>query len=28
MGDMSTYENPWDGMFVMDRLVRWVTTYD
>ena len=28
IGDMSTYENPWDGMFVMDRLVRWVTTYD
>ncbi len=28
LGDMSTYENPWDGMFVMDRLVRWVTTYD
>ena len=28
VGDMSAYENPWDGMFVMDRLVKWVTTYD
>ena len=28
LGDMSTYENPWDGMFVLDRLVRWISTYD
>lgn len=28
IGSMSTYENPWDGMFVMDRLVRWVSTYN
>ena len=28
VGDMSTYENPWDGMFVLDRLVRWISTYD
>lgn len=28
IGEMSTYENPWDGMFVMDRLVRWVSTYE
>ena len=28
IGDMSTYENPWDGMFVLDRLVRWISTYD
>lgn len=25
VGEMSHYESPWDGMFVMDRLVRWVT---
>ena len=28
LGDMSTYESPWDGMFVIDRMVRWVSTYD
>lgn len=28
LGEMSTYENPWDGMFVLDRLVRWISTYD
>ena len=28
LGDMSTYESPWDGMFVLDRMIRWVSTYD
>lgn len=28
IGEMSTYENPWDGMFILDRLVRWISTYD
>jgi len=27
LGRMTFYESPWDGMFVFDRLVRWVTTY-
>ena len=27
LGYMTFYESPWDGMFVLDRLVRWVTTY-
>lgn len=27
VGEMSHYESPWDGVFMMDRLVRWVTTY-
>lgn len=27
LGHMTFYESPWDGMFVFDRLVRWVTTY-
>lgn len=27
VGQMSHYESPWDGGFLMDRLVRWVTTY-
>jgi len=21
------FDSPWDGMFGMDRMVRWVTTY-
>jgi hypothetical protein len=27
LGFMTFYESPWDGMFVFDRLVRWVTVY-
>jgi hypothetical protein len=27
LGTMSFFESPWDGMFAMDRMVRWVTTY-
>ncbi len=27
-GGMSFYESPWDGMFPIARMVRWVTTYD
>ncbi len=27
LGLMTFYESPWDGMFVFDRLVRWVTRY-
>lgn len=27
LGYMTFYESPWDGMFVFDRLVRWVTVY-
>lgn len=27
LGYMTFYESPWDGMFVFDRLVRWVTAY-
>lgn len=26
LGYMTFYESPWDGMFVVDRLVRWVST--
>ena len=27
IGEMSYFESPWDGMFPLDRLVRWVSTY-
>lgn len=27
VGNMSLFDSPWDGMFGMDRMVRWVTTY-
>jgi hypothetical protein len=27
VGAMSVYGSPWDGTFLVDRLVRWVTTY-
>jgi hypothetical protein len=27
IGEMSFFQSPWDGMFALDRLVRWVTTY-
>jgi hypothetical protein len=27
VGAMRLYEAPWDGLFFMDRLVRWVSTY-
>jgi len=27
LGYMTFYESPWDGMFVFDRLVRWITIY-
>ncbi|OGL83405.1 hypothetical protein A3B32_03515 [Candidatus Uhrbacteria bacterium RIFCSPLOWO2_01_FULL_53_9] len=27
LGYMTFYESPWDGMFVFDRLVRWVTMH-
>jgi hypothetical protein len=27
LGRMSSFESPWDGMFALDRMVRWVTTY-
>lgn len=27
VGNMRLYESPWDGMFMMERLVRWVSTY-
>ena len=27
VGNMRIYETPWDGLFPMDRLVRWVSTY-
>jgi len=26
LGKMSFFESPWDGMFALDRMVRWVTT--
>jgi hypothetical protein len=26
-GEMTWFDSPWDGMFVFDRLVRWVTCY-
>ncbi len=28
LGQMTFFESPWDGMFSMDRLVRWVTCYE
>ena len=28
VGEMSFFESPWDGMFALDRMVRWVTTYE
>jgi hypothetical protein len=27
VGGMSLYESPWDGMFPIERMIRWVTTY-
>jgi len=27
VGNMSLFDSPWDGMFGMDRMIRWVTTY-
>jgi len=24
---MSLFDSPWDGMFGMDKMIRWVTTY-
>jgi len=27
IGNMSLFDSPWDGMFGMDRMVRWVSTY-
>ena len=27
VGTMSLFDSPWDGMFGMDRMVRWITTY-
>lgn len=27
VGNMSLFDSPWDGMFGMDRMVRWITTY-
>jgi hypothetical protein len=27
VGNMRLYDTPWDGLFAMDRLVRWVSTY-
>jgi len=27
VGKMSAYDTPWDGMFPMSRMVRWVSTY-
>ena len=26
-GHMTLFESPWDGMFGVDRMVRWVTTW-
>lgn len=26
-GNMTLFESPWDGMFAIDRMVRWVTTW-
>jgi hypothetical protein len=28
IGQMSLFESPWDGMFSLDRMVRWVTCYE
>ena len=27
LGTMSNFESPWDGMFMLDRFVRWISTY-
>ena len=27
LGKMSFFDSPWDGIFGMDRMVRWITTY-
>ncbi|MFH1285811.1 MAG: acyl-CoA reductase [Candidatus Micrarchaeota archaeon] len=27
LGEMTPFESPWDGMFAVDRLVRWVSAY-
>jgi len=27
VGNMSLFDSPWDGMFGMDKMIRWVTTY-
>lgn len=27
VGSMSLYESPWDGMFPIERMIRWVTTH-
>ena len=27
LGNMSLFGSPWDGMFVIDRFVRWVSIY-
>jgi len=27
LGKMSFFDSPWDGMFSMDRMIRWITTY-
>ena len=27
VGNMSLFDSPWDGMFGMDRMIRWITTY-
>ena len=28
IGEMSYFESPWDGMFALDRFVKWITTYE
>jgi hypothetical protein len=28
LGEMTFFESPWDGMFSLDRMVRWVTCYE
>ena len=27
VGNMSLFDSPWDGIFGMDKMVRWITTY-
>ena len=27
VGNMRLYDAPWDGLFALDRLVRWTSTY-
>ena len=27
VGNMSLFDSPWDGMFGMDKMIRWITTY-